>query len=186
MIEPEVYAAIIKMLRIEGLVLTNDPDDPGGLSCCGISKPNHPTWSGWDLIAKGHTSLNTGSPLLEAVVDFYHVLWNKYSLSTLPIELAEEMFDQIVNPGPFAMTTNLQTVLNALNYKNEFGKDLDTDGGYGKDTRGRLLEVVAKGHGEFVTKAMNMEQAHYYLMRTLENPVKRKYYKGWLKQRCFN
>ena len=84
------------------------------------------------------------------------------------------------------MTTNLQKILNALNYKNMFGKDLDTDGKYGRETRDRLLLIVINKHTEFVTQAMNMAQANYYLDRAIINPNMRKYYKGWMKQRCLN
>ena len=181
-----VYKIILNMLRIEGIYITDDPDDPGGLTCCGISKPNHPNWKGWELIAKGDRNLAEGSLLLNLVIDFYHDLWNKYGLSEVPMILAEEMFDQIVNPGPKAMVTNLQNILNALNYKNEFGKDLVVDGRWGKNTRGRLMDVLKKGHVDLVAKSMNMEQAHYYLVRSNTNITLRKYYKGWLKQRCFN
>ncbi len=96
----------------------------------------------------------------------------------------EEMFDQIVNPGPKAMGTNIQQIMNALNYKDKYGKDISVGDGYGTESRTRLNLLIEDGLDVFITKAMNMQQANYYLQRTLDNPKKRKYYKGWLLKRC--
>lgn len=40
----------------ESRAITNDPRDPGGQTCWGISRRYHPTWPGWRMVDAGTTS----------------------------------------------------------------------------------------------------------------------------------
>ena len=58
---PEFDKVFSEIMDIEGIVMTNDPDDPGGLTICGISRVAHPQWSGWNYTT--NFKLNTKVPL---------------------------------------------------------------------------------------------------------------------------
>lgn len=179
------------MLNWEGRILEYDPDDPGGMTCCGICKAAFPNWKGWRLVdtTKANNreyakiALVDGSPLMNAVLEQYHALWTKYELDNYDFMISMEIMDQVVNPGPFAMATNGQKILNAMNYENKYGVDLAVDGSWGKLSKQRLAQVIADGKGLNFAIAMNCEQGYYYRNLTTKNSKKRKWYAGWLK-RC--
>lgn len=179
------------VMELEGIVLTNDPDDPGGMTICGISRVHNPNWKWWSEIDLAITNkklkYNTNVPKVFVstyVADFYYEnYWLKYSCNELSKDLATEIFEQAINPGPMVMTRNLQECLNALNYstklKDKEVVDLVVDGKWGKNTKTRLLEY-AKKNNSFLVKAMNAKQASYYLSLVTNNVAMRKYIKGWL------
>lgn len=182
---PEFDKVFSEIMDIEGIVMTNDPDDSGGLTICGISRVAHPQWSGWKYTT--NFKLNTKVPLdfiVEHVAKFYYEnFWLKYSCDKVPAKLGAEIFDQAINPGPAIMTRNLQECLNALNYntktKDKDVEDLVVDGKWGKKTRTRLIEY-ANRYNNFLAKAMNAKQASYYLSLSSSNVKMRKYVKGWM------
>lgn len=175
----------------EGRVIHFDPDDPGGLTAVGISKRYNPNWRGWSMFDPNkigdksyqQSLLKTGSPFMEEVYDFYYTeMWKRYNLDKYDFMLAFEMFDQVINPGVKAMVTNLQRVLNGMNYQHVFGPDLTVDGAWGPKTRDRIDAVVSSGKMQSLVLGLNCQQGYYYLTRTEANPTQRKYYNGWLKR----
>lgn len=54
------------ILEEGGYVLTNAPNDRGGMTYAGISRRAHPKWEGWKYIDRGET------PPVELVRDFYY------------------------------------------------------------------------------------------------------------------
>lgn len=182
------------LMEVEGNVITNDPDDPGGLTACGISKVYQPQWSGWSKIDTGlkigEIKLNKVLPdsyVSNVVSEFYYTnIWIKYACDLVPSVVGLEIFDQAVNPGPKTMVKNLQSILNTLNYdtktKTIANPDLVIDGLWGKNTRERLLQYT-KQQSEVIALGMNCLQGSYYINLAINSISKRKYIRGWLLRR---
>lgn len=100
--------ALKKTLKKEG-GYANIEGDTGGETYKGISRNNHPTWTGWlsiDQIKKAHprgfkTILEHTPELQDKVKDFYkRNFWNQLHLDDLRNqELANQVFDMAVNAG---------------------------------------------------------------------------------------
>lgn len=112
--------ALKKVLKNEG-GYANNPNDAGGETYKGISRKNHPTWTGWisiDQIKKAHpkgfkTILEHTPELQDKVKDFYkRRFWDELCLDTCGNqELANQAFDMAVNAGIKAGVKILQKVL---------------------------------------------------------------------------
>lgn len=112
--------ALKKVLKNEG-GYANNPNDAGGETYKGISRKNHPTWTGWisiDQIKKAHpkgfkTILEHTPELQDKVKDFYkRRFWDELCLDTCGNqELANQAFDMAVNAGVKAGVKILQKVL---------------------------------------------------------------------------
>lgn len=112
--------ALKKVLKNEG-GYANNPNDAGGETYKGISRKNHPTWTGWisiDQIKKAHpkgfkTILEHTPELQDKVRDFYkRRFWDELCLDTCGNqELANQAFDMAVNAGVKAGVKILQKVL---------------------------------------------------------------------------
>lgn len=112
--------ALKKVLKNEG-GYANNPNDAGGETYKGISRKNHPTWTGWisiDQIKKAHprgfkTILEHTPELQDKVKDFYkRRFWDELCLDTCGNqELANQAFDMAVNTGVKAGVKILQKVL---------------------------------------------------------------------------
>lgn len=73
----------------EGLVITNDPDDLGGHTCCGISRRYRPDWQGWALIDQGKTA-----EAIALAPEFYLTRWQYQRCHQISHEgLALKLFD---------------------------------------------------------------------------------------------
>lgn len=184
-----IERTINDMLNVEGRVLHHDPSDPGGETLCGISRvyfPKLPVWATVDrLIREGVDNKVIVDMVMPHVVSFYTDIWNRYSLSLFDPRIAVEMFDQVINPGPAVMVLNIQRIINALNYNGRvLAEDLVVDGKYGKITRSAILAAQNKGYTNEIVHSMNALQLHYYLTRTENKTTQRKYFVGWLRNRC--
>ena len=184
--------AFSEVMKFEGTVVSDDPDDPGGLTVCGIAYNYNKSWSGWANIRAG---LSNGSIKLkknlptsyveEDIADYYYEnYWLRYGCDLVSGSLGKEMFDQAVNPGPAVMVKNLQMCLNIVNYNANtktkmYEDDLVVDGKWGKNTRTRLIDL-GKKYNKLLTEAMNSMQAYYYINLATNSIAKRKYVKGWL------
>lgn len=112
--------ALKKVLKNEG-GYANNPNDAGGETYKGISRKNHPTWSGWisiDQIKKAHpkgfkTILEGTKELQDKVKDFYkRNFWDVLHLDDCANqELANQCFDMAVNAGVKAGVKILQKTL---------------------------------------------------------------------------
>lgn len=112
--------ALKKVLKNEG-GYANNPNDAGGETYKGISRKNHPTWTGWvsiDQIKKAHpkgfkTILEHTSELQDKVKEFYkRRFWDELCLDTCGNqELANQAFDMAVNAGIKAGVKILQKVI---------------------------------------------------------------------------
>lgn len=112
--------ALKKTLKKEG-GYANNPNDAGGETYKGISRKNHPTWTGWisiDQIKKAHprgfkTILEHTPELQAKVEDFYkRNFWNQLYLDDCGNqELANQAFDMAVNAGIKAGVKILQKTI---------------------------------------------------------------------------
>lgn len=186
--------AFSELMAVEGIVITNDPDDPGGLTVCGIARKYNPKWSGWKEIdkglANGTITLKRKLPreYIESVISrfYYDEYWKKLDLNDVNPDVANEVFEQAVNLGTATTVKNLQEVLNTLNYDAATRKaktaDLVVDGKYGPKTR-ELFVKYSKTQPKFMVISLNCKQGSHYLSLASKSVTKRKYVKGWILNR---
>ena len=91
----EFEPAFSHVMKEEGFALTNDPDDHGKQTYCGISRKFHPRWVGWEYIDAGQT------PATDLVRGFYRDnFWEPLAGGIFNSEaVAEAIFSQFVNMG---------------------------------------------------------------------------------------
>jgi lysozyme family protein len=87
----------------------NDPQDRGGETYKGVSRNNHPTWSGWKIIDEAKAakpkSLNAvlarNAVLQQKIKDFYKVnYWDVNNTGDInDQQVANQVFDIAVNSG---------------------------------------------------------------------------------------
>jgi len=169
--------ALKRTLDFEG-GYSNDPNDSGLETFCGISRKYWPDWSGWVAIdgLKTHgAKILPGDPTLRPqVIEFYRDnFW-------LPIhgdeiesqEIADMVFDCSVNPNPKAAVTFAQTAHNKIFKESKY--IIDVDGIFGADTLHALNSIEHPDHIGWFVDAMDGQRKKYYLksiQRRHENAV---------------
>ena len=125
------------LMHHEGRVITNDPRDPGGQTCWGISRRYHPRAAVWALVDRGIVS---GPEFDAAVEDFYWRLC-KFYWSGMGPRLAPAFCDALVNMGPGkkgdAVMGAVELLQHAMN-RLAGAVFVDVDGVYGPQTRAAL------------------------------------------------
>ena len=181
--------AYARLALVEGLY-SNDPQDLGGETVCGIARKYWPKWDGWAQVdaakvkAGFPASLKADVVLAGKVKTFYREnFWNVFGLNSFGPDLAEEVFEQAVNLGVGRATKHLQQVLNALNYKEQWGPDLKIDSAFGPTTLARLQKAKSAGREKAVQFGINGLQCAWYVDLALKNATNRKFAAGWLMQR---
>lgn len=182
-------SAYARLALVEGLY-SNDPQDLGGETFCGIARNFWPKWDGWAQVDAAKlksgfpSSLKNDVVLAGKVKIFYREnFWNIFSLDNFGPALAEEVFEQAVNLGVGRTTNHLQQVLNALNYQLQWGADLKVDSSFGPATLARLQKAKAAGREKAVQFGINGLQCAWYVDSALKNATKRKFTAGWFMQR---
>jgi lysozyme family protein len=150
----EIIAKVIE--REGGSTITNDPDDPGGLTKYGISKRSNP-----DLDIENLT-------LDDAIAIYKERYWDSSKADQLPKKLSESYFDMVVNAGKRRAVKILQQ---ACNHK---GHDLVVDGLIGKATIGACKSLEASRFKAF--------RVRYYVDLVKRKPTLMKYYYGWYRR----
>jgi|TARA_A100001037_G_scaffold53095_1_gene45191 lysozyme family protein len=153
----ELYKIIARVIEREGGErLTNDPDDPGGITKWGISQVHNP-------------SLDVPNLTLQEAVEVYRTsYWKKSKAYSLPDRLQEIYFDMVVNMGRKRAVMILQK---ACNHK---GSKLAVDGGLGKLT----LSACKKLEPHRLTAFRCL----YYAELVTRKPTLMKYYYGWFRR----
>jgi lysozyme family protein len=165
----------------------NDKDDPGGETWKGISRVFNPSWVGWAIIdnlrhADGFPrSLDAHCELQALTEQFYRAsLWDRFQGDKILVQaLADEIFDTATNLGLTRAVEFLQLTLNVLNRNQQLYPDMPVDGQLGPRTVAALQACLAHRSPDLLLKIMNALQAHYYVTRMHESPVKEKYAIGW-------
>jgi lysozyme family protein len=131
--QDKIIEIIERLVVSEGNTLTNDKDDPGKLTYCGISFEFNPKWEGWKLLK----SLQKKYPeeliypnMQESVFAFYiKEYWDKMGLGGLDSpEIAETMLHLGVNCGRYQAGKIFQASINTMGY------NLKEDGWIGNKT----------------------------------------------------
>ena len=152
----------------ESRTITNNPRDPGGQTCWGISRRCHPTWAGWRMVDAGTTS---GPDLALAVSTFYREtyggLW-----AAVPERAREVVVDTAVNMGHVYAVQCLQDALNRLAGSNY----VDVDGQLGPQTKA-ALKTADPSALAFAMCAIRMAE---YNRRARRNKSKQVWLGGWL------
>lgn len=152
----------------EGKTVHNDPRDPGGQTCWGISRRYHPTWPGWRMVDAGTTS---GPELGLAVSTFYRETYGAMWAS-IPERARECVVDTAVNMGAVYAVQCLQDALNRLAGSNY----VDVDGQLGPQTKA-AIKTVDHGALAFAMCAIRMAE---YNRRVRRDKSKQVWLSGWL------
>jgi len=138
--------------------ISNDPDDPGGLTKYGISRAAHPSV---DVAALTEE---------EAKVIYFAEYWTTARCNELPEPLSQALFDFAVNAGPARAVFALQTVLKLL------GADIKEDGWIGQ----RTIEAAWTVGAMDAARMLQAARGGYYLGLRAAAPKNKKYLGGWL------
>ena len=184
------------VLKYEG-GYSNDTNDRGGETYCGIARNFFPNWRGWEYvdIAKDEYGTNSSTltkiladieDLQAAVGEWYKKeWWDKLKLSLLSQQLANEIFEQCINLGKVGHGKLLQQLINAFNYNpstnDTLFDDLVVDGLIGPKTLSALATIIDKRTNESTfTHALNCMQGNHYINLASKNVNQRAFLRGWL------
>lgn len=175
---PDFEKAVKNVLEREG-ILTDDPDDSGGLTKYGISQKSFPNMDIKNL---------TREHAIEIYRDLY---WDRAGASKIQSQLiAEELFDTAVNMGVTTAVTILQRSVNRLSkmlcdagYSSQ-KTVLYVDGIFGPNTENAANRLVARWDTT-LWKIMNYLQFSQYEMLVQNRPANAKFLLGWINRRTF-
>lgn len=173
--------ALAKTLAHEG-GYSNNPNDKGGETFCGISRKYWPEWSGWAILdgaRESGVSIESFSKRTSVFVDMHVSPFYRHNF-WLPIhgdeiesqEIADMVFDCSVNPNPKAAVTFAQTAHNKIFKESKY--IIDVDGIFGADTLHALNSIEHPDHIGWFVDAMDGQRKKYYLksiQRRHENAV---------------
>ena len=156
-------AALDEVLTHEG-GFSNNPADPGGMTCMGVTK------RAWEhFVGRPVSEMEMRSLTREQVAPLYRkAYWNACCCDQLPGGLALCVFDFAVNAGPGRAVRFLQRVVGATQ-----------DGVCGSMTLGRVAAFVEAHGQEAAIKAYQDARRDYY--RSLSTFAV--FGRGWLR-RC--
>lgn len=185
------YKALTKTLGAEG-VYSNDPEDPGGETICGIARKMHPEWEGWPVV--DHLTAQAGAWPPEAIVTeptvrdlvrkFYKEnFWDQIDGDQIPDQLvAECVFDAAVNLSPATAGQLLQRAVNMLNVNQKRYPDIEVDGNVGPGTMAAIAQLATFEPLTTLAWMFCKFRDRLYLDKAEAHPEKEKYIKGWLKR----
>lgn len=152
-------SAFQRLMREEGIGLSDHKADKGGQTFAGISRKFHPKWEGWKYIDAGET------PPTELVRAFYRAtFWAPVRGDEIKSQLAAEvLFSQYVNMGDNAIKL-AQAVVGAI-----------ADGKVGPKTLGALN---AMNEERFLDKLCIAMVARYYAIG-MKDKTQRVWWPGW-------
>lgn len=171
--------------------------DKGGETVNGITRvflPQAPVWRIVDRLKAlpGFPgTLNGNEELTEASRFTYKaVFWTPYGLDLCEDQqLANEIYEELVNLGPGGGGRVLQRVLNVLNVKGdeqgntvELWPALKVDGDAGPTTQKALIACVKAGRADSLFNGMNSLQGARYIERCEQDPTQKVYAAGWLRR----
>lgn len=154
--------AFQRLMRDEGVVLTDTPNDKGGLTFCGISRKFHPKWSGWRDIDVGST------PSIDLVRSFYReTFWEPIRAQDMIHQrVAEVVFSQFVNMGSNGIKL-MQTTLGLV-----------ADGVVGTKT----ISALNRGDEELFLMRYSLTNVARYHAIGMKDKTQRRFWPGWIKR----
>jgi lysozyme family protein len=182
----DFHISFYKTLKSEG-VYSNNINDKGGETYCGIARNIHPHWEGWPIIdelkSNGFSIFLHQDKLAKSVEEFYKKeYWGLIRGNDLPQDLADELFDTAVNEGPGIAIMFLQQGLNALNRNGKLYQDIVEDGGFGDITLNALNTYLLKDKLNILLKILNVLQGFRYLSILKHNPSQEDFIRGWFER----
>ncbi len=179
--------ALKHTLSIEG-GYGNDPEDSGGETYKGVARNYHPEWAGWAIIDEYKIknidvdAWERNDHLQGLVRAFYKMeYWDCFVADDIPsLAIAMELFDTAVIMGRRVSTKFLQRCLNVLNKQAVLYPDITSDGRFGGITLRTLKQCLSEGLEKKLYNSMNALQGAAFIEMTEKDPVKEKWFKGWL------
>ena len=165
------------ILKNEGFY-SNNPNDLGGRTYCGISEKNFPDWPGWDIIDKYEPlkyNQEINDPyLIEQVERFYYIyFYNPMRVGDLnDVAIAAQYYDCGINCGIRPAVKMLQSSVNEC-----IGSDLKVDGVIGPRTINAVNSIDPNDMLLDIYIKMRMD---YYIEIGRENPSQRRFLDGWI------
>lgn len=155
----------------------NDPDDPGGATCYGITERV--------ARANGYGGNMRHLSAEEAQRIYGLLYWDTQYLDEIlknAPKAAEMLFNWGVNAGVRRSAEEFQETLNAFNYNNRYGKPLIADGVIGRKTMTAFNEFINhRGKKGAYVLAMTLLSRRISFYQDLgRNPTRRKYMYGWI------
>ena len=159
----------------ESRTITNDPRDPGGMTCWGISRRYHPDAQVWALVDRGVTS---GAVYEQAIHDWYDANYQAL-FEFLPGRVNAAYVDALVNMGDgkagdesLGAAELLQSALNRVAGSNY----VKVDGDIGPKTRLALKHCDADAVA-FCLCAFRLAE---YNRRARKDKAKAVFLSGWI------
>lgn len=164
-------------LRNEGFY-SNNPNDLGRRTYCGISEKNFPDWPGWDIIDK-HEPIRYNQEiedpcLIEQVERFYYIyFYNPMRVEDLKdILISAQYYDCGINCGIRPAVKMLQSSVNEC-----IGSDLKVDGIIGPKT----IEMVNMiDPNDVLLDIYIKKRMDHYTEIARVNPSQRVFLDGWI------
>lgn len=165
---------------------SNDPDDAGKETMCGISRRYFPNWEGWKIVDQVKSSNGNIDNLLKdtsfkmLVAKFYKAtFWDVFLGDEIENQdVANELFDTGVNMGVKTAVTFLQKSLNVLNKNATLFPDLVEDGSIGNKTL-IALKNLNRSDIHVLLIFMNVCQGQHYMEYMQKSPTQEKFARGW-------
>jgi lysozyme family protein len=160
---------------------TNNPNDPGGATCWGITERV--------ARANGYAGPMNALPRDTAKEIYFGQYVRKPGFSAImPLSerIAEEVVDTGVNMGPAVSAMMLQRALNALNGQAKYYPDIAVDGDVGPGTITALKAYLARrgpGGEVVLLKALNVLQGERYIEIAEKRQAAEDFVYGWLANR---
>lgn len=173
------------ILEREGAAYTDHPDDSGGPTKYGITRPTLSKFLGYPASNKDVESL-TEQMARAVYLDLYINQPGFWRVNQLSAAIFEELVDSGVNCGPPRAIEWLQRSLNALNRRGRDYPDIQVDLVCGPITASALGIFLAKrgDDGETVLlRALNCLQGAYYIGLAERRPKDEAFLFGWLLNR---
>ena len=153
-------AAVAAVLAHEG-GLSEDPEDPGGLTNWGFALRRNP-----DLTAPALRAMTRA----EAVARYRALWWDRYGFARLPRDVAVKLFDLAVPCGPGAAIQALQRACRAA------GRRVDEDGVLGGAT---VAAASALPEAALLAALKSELAAHFRVLASADAKFGR-FLPGWL------
>lgn len=162
---------------------SNDLNDSGGETYCGISRVSYPNWEGWVIIdSYDNKKWNQRFEELEYAVKsfYYNRFWVKYRLNETNSQvISEKMLNISVNLGQGTAVKMLKKVLNDLNYERFEKLSINTN--FDDKTMAILYVYFSdKQIQNQVVVKLNEYQKQYY--HSIAKGKNQRYLKAWLKR----
>ncbi|MNL24091.1 putative Peptidoglycan domain protein [compost metagenome] len=165
---------------------SNNPNDRGGETWCGIARNFFPRWGGWRIIDEYKKSnpatfkqlIAKDAKLGSYVADFFKTeFWDKLSLDKVVNQaIANELYDTGVNMGIGKVQGFIQEALNLCNNNQQLYPNIKVDGKLGPIT---LQLINNHPNPQRLFNTLNILQGERYLNIIRNNETQEEFWGGW-------